>query len=117
MLMRYLSEPEASSASALSIRRLCDGCAALLVAGSMEPLMGLYRQIQGSGDVAHNTLDLDLDEDDVQQVRGLWVGARGGGLTGSPRYAPLAQPSAATPSVAPPCDPPCNTHPTPRPRS
>ena len=40
MLMRYLSEPEASSASALSIRRLCDGCAALLAAGSMEPLMG-----------------------------------------------------------------------------
>lgn len=50
MLMRYLPEAEASSASALSIRRLCDGCAPLLAASSMEPLMQLYRQIQGSGE-------------------------------------------------------------------
>ncbi|KAI7846036.1 hypothetical protein COHA_000403 [Chlorella ohadii] len=68
MLMRCLPEPEASSAAALSIRRLCDGCAPLLAAASMDPLMQLYRQIQGSGDVAQNTLDLDLDEDDVQQL-------------------------------------------------
>lgn len=77
MLMRQLSEPEASSASALSIRRLCDGCASLLAAGgSMDSLMQLYRQVQGSGDVAENSFDLDLDEDDVQQVGG-WNG-RGG---------------------------------------
>lgn len=69
MLMRCLAEPEASSASALSIRRLCDGCAGLLAAGSMEPLLQLYRQVQGSGDVAANSFDFDLDEDDVQQVR------------------------------------------------
>ncbi|KAI3438282.1 hypothetical protein D9Q98_000717 [Chlorella vulgaris] len=69
MLMRQLSEPEASSASALSIRRLCDGCASLLAAGgSMDSLMQLYRQVQGSGDVAENSFDLDLDEDDVQQL-------------------------------------------------
>ena len=70
MLMRCLAEPEASSAAALSIRRLCDGCAGLLAAGSMEPLLQLYRQVQGSGDVAANSFDLDLDEDDVQQVGG-----------------------------------------------
>jgi transportin-3 len=68
MLMRYLPEPEASSASALSIRRLCDGCAPLLAASSMDQLMQLYRQIQGSGDVSQNAYDLDLDEDDVQQL-------------------------------------------------
>ncbi|KAL4452442.1 hypothetical protein ABPG75_008104 [Micractinium tetrahymenae] len=69
MLISYLTEAEASSASALSIRRLCDGCAALLAAsGSMDSLMQLYRQIQGSGDVAQNSYDLDLDEDDVQQL-------------------------------------------------
>lgn len=40
MLTSYLTEAEASSASALSIRRLCDGCAALLAAtGSMDSLM------------------------------------------------------------------------------
>lgn len=68
MLMRCLPEAEASSAAALSIRRLCDGCAGLLAAGSMDQLMALYRQVQGSGDVAQNVYDLDLDEDDVQQV-------------------------------------------------
>ena len=69
MLTRFLSEPEASSASALSIRRLCDGCAPLLAGGgSMDALMGLYRQVQASGDVAQNRTELDLDEDDVQQV-------------------------------------------------
>jgi hypothetical protein len=69
MLMRALAESEASSASALSIRRLCDGCAPLLAASSMEPLMQLYRQIQGSGDVAQNAYEqLDLDEEDVQQL-------------------------------------------------
>ncbi|EFN54933.1 hypothetical protein CHLNCDRAFT_134668 [Chlorella variabilis] len=69
MLTRFLSEPEASSASALSIRRLCDGCAPLLAGGgSMDALMGLYRQVQASGDVAQNRTELDLDEDDVQQL-------------------------------------------------
>jgi hypothetical protein len=69
MLMRALAEPEASSASALSIRRLCDGCAPLLAASSMEPLVQLYRQVQGSGDVAQNAYEqLDLDEEDVQQL-------------------------------------------------
>eukprot|EP00887_Chlorella_sp_A99_P006855 scaffold2.g6855.t1 len=56
MLTRGLSEPEASSASALSIRRLCDGCAPLL-GGNIDSLMGLYRQY-----------DYDLDEEDVQQL-------------------------------------------------
>lgn len=32
-------------------------------------VLQLYRQIQGSGDVAQNAYDLDLDEDDVQQAR------------------------------------------------
>ncbi|PSC72289.1 transportin-3 isoform X1 [Micractinium conductrix] len=70
MLIRALSEPEASSASALSIRRLCDGCAPLLASqpGSVEALMALYRQAQGSGDVGQNEYNLDLDEDDVQQL-------------------------------------------------
>lgn len=67
MLTRGLSEPEASSASALSIRRLCDGCAPLL-GGNIDSLMGLYRQVQGSGDVAQNQYDYDLDEEDVQQL-------------------------------------------------
>lgn len=45
MLISYLTEPEASSASALSIRRLCDGCAALLAAsGSMDNLMQVGRR-------------------------------------------------------------------------
>ena len=81
MLIRFLSEPEAASAAALSIRRLCDGCAAVLAGagggggggggGALESLLTLYRQVQGSGEVApQNAYDLDLDEEDVQQVRG-----------------------------------------------
>lgn len=58
MLMRFLPEAEASSASALSIRRLCDGCAPLLAASSMDPLMQLYRQIQGSGERACRLVQL-----------------------------------------------------------
>lgn len=53
MLTRGLAEPEASSACALSIRRLCDGCAPLL-GGSMDSLLELYRRVQGSGEVAQN---------------------------------------------------------------
>lgn len=37
--------------------------------------MQLYRQIQGSGDVAQNAYDLDLDEDDVQQARPCCAGS------------------------------------------
>ena len=53
LLIRGLSEPEASSASALSIRRLCDGCAQLL-GDALDSLMQLYRRVQSSGDVAQN---------------------------------------------------------------
>jgi hypothetical protein len=84
MLVGYLSEPEASSASALSVRRLCDGCAPLLASGGgMDLLLPLYRRVQGSGDVAQSN-DLDLDEDDVQQVGvGLCVFLGGGRATPS----------------------------------
>ena len=77
-----LSEEEASSACALSIRRLCDGCAPLL-GGHMGQLLELYRQVQGSGEVAENAFNLDLDEDDVQQVGwGAVVQGRAGGSAG-----------------------------------
>lgn len=44
--------------------------------------MALYRQVQGSGEVAENTYDLDLDEDDVQQVRVVVCVGRGVELGG-----------------------------------
>ena len=47
------------------MRRLCDGCSALL-SGSVAPLLQLYRQVQVCGDVAEGGDDaFALDEDDV----------------------------------------------------
>lgn len=46
---------------------MCDGCAPLLAA-SMPTLLQLYGQVQASGDIANNTNDLELDEEDVGHV-------------------------------------------------
>jgi transportin-3 len=57
-----------AGAAALSIRRMCEGCAPLL-AGSVSSLLELYRRVQVCGDVAEGGGDAyALDEEDVQQV-------------------------------------------------
>uniref|UniRef100_A0A1D2AEU2 Importin N-terminal domain-containing protein n=1 Tax=Auxenochlorella protothecoides TaxID=3075 RepID=A0A1D2AEU2_AUXPR len=68
LLVAGLGSPEASSAAALSIRRLCEGAAAQL-APELPALLRMFAEIQGSGDVAQNAYEqYDLDEEDVQQL-------------------------------------------------
>lgn len=64
-----LADAESCSACALSLRRLCDGCAPLLTA-SFPTLLELYGRVQACGDVLEgdNSLGLALDEEDVGHV-------------------------------------------------
>lgn len=69
MLSRALSEEEASSAAALSIRRLVQGCASIISQDALNSLLNLYNKIQKSGDVAENDDPaLDVDEGDVREI-------------------------------------------------
>ena len=66
MLVKGLSDGEAAGACALSLKRLCDGCAPRLASASVPTLLELYRKVQSAGDIAGEEADdLELDEEDV----------------------------------------------------
>jgi transportin-3 len=69
MLVKGLASSESCGACALSLRRVCDGCAPLL-ASSTPTLLDLYRRVQSSGDISGSSGsdDLCLDEEDVAHV-------------------------------------------------
>ncbi|KAL4538826.1 hypothetical protein Ndes2526B_g02895 [Nannochloris sp. 'desiccata'] len=69
MLVKGLANSESCGACALSLRRVCDGCA-LLLASSTPTLLDLYRRVQSSGDIGgtSGSDELGLDEEDVAHV-------------------------------------------------
>lgn len=67
LLIAGVGDEDISPASSLALKSLCQNCH-IFLAGSMQELLDLYRQVQAMGDVALHSQSTSMDEEDVENV-------------------------------------------------